>query len=112
MGPSVSMWKAFGDALGVEGSEHPSQRALLVKKSGKVGEERGENDREKATLGKFQTWWEGPTTASHPQPSHGAVLIKPPHIHLPTSGSPARYFLVVTACSEGCRYPHFLLLQV
>lgn len=30
MGPSVSMWKAFGDALGVEGSEHPSQRALLV----------------------------------------------------------------------------------
>lgn len=45
MDPSVSMWKVFGDALGVEDSENPSQRALLVKNSGKVGGGRVEGER-------------------------------------------------------------------
>lgn len=108
MDPSISMWKAFGDALGVEGSENPSQRALLVKKAGKVctwGERMME---------KKPPWarWEGPTTASHPQPTHGAVLINPHADTFPHQAPPGRYFLVVTACSGGCCCPHFLLLQV
>lgn len=65
MDPSISMWKAFGDALGVEGSENPSQRALLVKKAGKVCTW-GERMTEKSHLGQGEKGPLLPPTPSQP----------------------------------------------